>query len=134
MANPKYYNKTSAIEKGLQCETLARAYLEKQKCVFITQNFRSRFGEIDLIMEDKCSNPTTLVFVEVRYRKSQQFGGALESIDFYKQHRIIQTAQIYLLKSFSHQEYPPCRFDVILISGHLVNPCIQWIANAFECE
>jgi putative endonuclease len=59
-------------ESGRQAEDRALAYLQTQGLVLITRNFRSRRGEIDLVMRDAA----TLVFVEVRKRRSQRFGGA----------------------------------------------------------
>lgn len=88
----------------------------------ITRNYRCRFGEIDLLLQDK----ETLVFVEVRLRSSKDFGGAAASIDARKQTKLIRTAQHYLA-TLSH--IPPCRFDAVLLSspGNL-----EWVKNAFE--
>jgi len=90
----------------------------------VAQNYRSRFGEIDLIMRDGA----TLVFVEVRLRRNADFGGAAASIDARKQQRIIRTAQQYLA-ALAH--IPPCRFDAVLMDD--VQGCnTQWLKNAFE--
>ena len=110
-------------EKGSEAETLARRYLEQHGLHTVEQNVHSRFGEIDLIMREE----TTLLFVEVRYRSSQQFGGAVASIDRKKQQRLIATAQHYLQRN-PHQG--PCRFDVIAISDAPIT--IEWLKNAFE--
>ncbi len=109
--------------RGLQAEQWAADYLQRQGLKLVTQNYRSRFGEIDLIMHDK----TTLVFVEVRQRSHAGFGGAAASIDTHKQQRLIRTAHIYLAQ-LGHT--PACRFDVMLMddkSGHNA----EWIKNAF---
>jgi len=109
---------------GAQAEQWAAQHLQQQGLKAIAQNYRGRFGEIDLIMQDGIS----LVFVEVRLRKNKNFGGAAGSIDARKQHRIIRTAQQYLA-ALDH--IPPCRFDVVLMddtSGHN----LQWIRNAFD--
>lgn len=75
-------------------------------------------------MQDKAS----LVFVEVRYRKNRQFGGAAASVTPRKQQRILVAAQHYLL---SLNETPACRFDVVAIDeGH----DIQWIQHAFDAS
>lgn len=109
---------------GAQAEQWAAQYLIQQGIKPVAQNYRSRFGEIDLIMQDGAA----LVFIEVRLRRNEDFGGAAASIDTRKQQRIIRTAQQYLA-SLTH--IPPCRFDVVLMDdaqGHHV----QWIRNAFD--
>ena len=110
---------------GNRAEKLAHKYLRKQGLKSLTQNYHCRFGEIDLIMLDK----DYLVFVEVRYRKSQNFGGALESIDQFKQTKLRRTAHSYLLKTNNND--CPCRFDILCLSGNLNRPEIDWIQNAF---
>ena len=109
---------------GAQAEQWAAQHLQQQGLKPIAQNCRGRFGEIDLIMQDGPS----LVFIEVRLRRSADFGGAAASIDSRKQQRIIRTAQQYLA-GLNH--IPPCRFDVVLMDdpqGHNV----QWLRNAFD--
>ena len=106
---------------GVLAERQAAQYLQQQGLNPVVQNYRSRFGEIDLIMRDG----TTLVFVEVRLRRNADFGGAAASIDERKQQRIIRTAQQYLA-GLAH--IPPCRFDAVLLDGNGV----QWLKNAFE--
>ncbi len=109
---------------GQQAERWAAHYLQQQGLQLITQNYHSRFGEIDLIMKEK----NGLVFVEVRQRSHSDYGGAIASIDCHKQHRLILAAQYYLMKL---GRTPPCRFDVVLMD----NPQglnVQWIKNAFD--
>jgi putative endonuclease len=109
---------------GAQAEQWAAQHLQQQGLKPIAQNYRGRFGEIDLIMQDGPS----LVFIEVRLRRNPDFGGAAASIDSRKQQRIIRTAQQYLA-GLNH--IPPCRFDVVLMDdaqGHNV----QWLRNAFD--
>ena len=77
---------------GNAAEQLATEYLQAQGLRLLTRNYRSRFGEIDLIMQDG----KTVVFIEVRLRKSQNFGGAEASITSSKQHKIVMTAEYYL--------------------------------------
>jgi putative endonuclease len=77
---------------GAQAEIWAARHLQHHGLKPIAQNYRGRFGEIDLIMQDGPS----LVFIEVRLRRNQDFGGAAASIDSRKQQRIIRTAQQYL--------------------------------------
>ena len=102
----------SSNDIGSHAEDLALQYIQQQGLAVVERNYHCRRGEIDLIMLEN----TTLVFVEVRYRKSAQFGGALESVNHAKQKRIIHTAQHFL------QQHPPshfsCRFDVIAITSN----------------
>ncbi len=109
---------------GTQAESLAAHYLLQQGLILVVQNYRSRFGEIDLIMQDG----TTLVFVEVRLRSNSDFGGAAASIDTRKQQRIIHTAQQYLATLV---RTPPCRFDAVLLGGDQ-GENMQWLKNAFD--
>ena len=111
-----------STSKGQQAEKHALAYLEKYGLKLITQNFHSRRGEIDLIMEDE----NTLVFVEVRYRKSAKYGSAIESVNAQKQKRIIHTAQYYIQQNTG--SYSAYRFDVIGINPNNIN----WIKDAFQ--
>jgi len=108
--------------KGEQEEQKACEYLQAQGLQLITQNFSCKMGEIDLIMKDAHS----LVFVEVRYRRNQHFGGAAASITRNKQRKIIRTALFY------QQKYAPkscMRFDVIAIEG---DNKLQWFPSAFN--
>jgi len=112
-------------EQGRKAEQVARKLLEARQMKFIDNNYHCRYGEIDLIMLDN----NTLVFVEVRYRKNQQFGGAIESITNSKQNKIRLTASHYLQKSNSKKN---ARFDVVLLSSLTDNSQINWIKSAFE--
>lgn len=109
---------------GSLAEQSAEKYLQRQGLELIARNFRSRFGEIDLIMQDKSS----LVFVEVRLRSNPGYGGAAASIDAHKQRRIIRAAQQYLA-GLAH--IPPCRFDAVLMDG-AQGENLQWLKNAFD--
>lgn len=82
-------------------------------------------GEIDLIMRDG----DTLVFVEVRQRKSDRFGGAMASVTPAKQRRIVQAARAYLMRM---PNPPPCRFDVVALTGEGPEVQVDWIRAAFD--
>ena len=82
--------------------------------------------EIDLIMQDD----NVLVFIEVRYRKSDYFGSGAETVDSRKQKKLILSAKHYLSKQSKHDQ--ACRFDVISLSGSLQTGRIEWIPNAFD--
>ena len=106
---------------------MARRYLEHQGLEFQLANFLCKTGEIDLIMQAA----DTLVFVEVRYRHEQDHGSPLETVTYAKQRKLIRTASYFLQQQFGNR-WPPCRFDVVGISGSLDHaPRIEWIQNAF---
>ncbi len=112
---------------GTHMEELAYQYLIARGYQARARNFHCKFGEIDLIME---SPHHEIVFVEVRYRKSNQFGSATASITASKQRKIAQTAIYYLQCHQLNDE--PCRFDVIAVSGNQDKPTLQWITDAFQ--
>ena len=93
---------------GAWGEEQAAAFLRKKRYTILAAGYRSRFGEIDLIV----SNRKFLAFVEVKLRKSAQFAKALEYVDRRKQDRIRTTAQCYLAQ---HPTQLQPRFDVIEI-------------------
>jgi len=110
---------------GNRAEKLAYQFLKKQGLKLVQKNYHCRFGEIDIIMLDS----DYLVFVEVRHRKSKQFGGALESVDDRKQRKLRHSAEHYL-KRYKKTD-SPCRFDILCVNGDLNKPQIDWIRNAF---
>lgn len=113
--------------KGKWAEKTALVFLQKQGLVLIEKNYRTRSGEIDLIMQDN----NTIAFIEVRYRSSDSYVKAVETIDRRKCERIIRTSQHYLLTCHQPGGFT-CRFDVITITGDRKSPEIGWIKNAFD--
>lgn len=111
---------------GAHWEKAAESYLRDRGLKLLHRNFSSRFGEIDLIMEDE----QTVVFIEVKYRKNNQHGSGAEAVTFHKQDRISRTASWYLTKH-PHRADQFCRFDVISIEPKIVDQGINWIRNAF---
>jgi putative endonuclease len=74
----------------------------------------------------------TLVFVEVRMRRSERFGGAEGSVDAFKRRRLVRAAQHFLLQHYgSGGRTPPCRFDVITADGDGIR---DWIRDAFGTD
>ena len=114
---------TQAI--GSQAEQKAESFLRKQNLKFITRNYRCKYGEIDLIMQDQAS----LVFVEVRYRDQASHGSGLETITRSKKSKLIKTATCYLIEK-NLWEKVPCRFDVISLDA-AENAEMIWIQDAF---
>lgn len=109
------------LTTGEQAEQRALAHLQAQGLRWVASNFRCRFGELDLLMQDQ----QTLVVVEVRYRKSDHYGTALESVTATKQARIIAATQVYLA---ANRVTSAVRFDVVALSG---DGRLQWVKNAF---
>ncbi|NOZ10682.1 MAG: YraN family protein [Gammaproteobacteria bacterium] len=113
--------------QGQLAEKQGYRFLRHQGLRLLKRNYSSRYGEIDLIMEDG----DTVVFVEVRYRNSTRYGGSIESIDRHKQRKLRHTAE-YFLQTQRRYSTRPCRFDVIAIGPDKQgNPRVQWIPNAF---
>lgn len=108
-------------QRGNQAERKAQQFLRRQGLRHVDTNYRCQGGEIDLIMRDA----DTLVFVEVRLRTHQGFGGALASIGYKKQQRLQRAAQHYLQR---YKWHGPCRFDAVGLDGQ---DRIEWVRNAF---
>ncbi len=100
--------------------------MRSQGLKLLQRNFSSRFGEIDLIMEDQ----NTLVFIEVKYRARSDHGSGADAVTPHKQGRISRTAGWYLAKNPRRAEQF-CRFDVISIQPGKKEQGINWIRNAF---
>lgn len=108
-------------QSGRDGEDAALAYLLGQGLALVERNFRTKTGEIDLIMKEG----ETLVFVEVRKRSQKGFGGAAASVTPAKRQRLIRTAQFYLQQ---RQNLPSCRFDVVAIDGER----LSWLKNVID--
>ena len=115
-------------QRGKWGESIALEYLNKKSYETVTTGFRSRFGEIDLIVKNK----EYLVFAEVKTRKNANFAYAREYVSKDKQRKIIATANYWL--AVRPTKLQP-RFDVIEVyanDGELtVSPVINHIENAF---
>ncbi len=110
--------------QGNNAENMACHYLQSKGLLLLQQNFNCQVGEIDLIMQDT----EEIVFVEVRSR-NKNIIETLESVDLYKQKKIIKAANYYLQKKKWHDNVN-CRFDVIGINLQQ----IEWIKNAFYAD
>lgn len=118
----------STRAQGAAAEAVALRFLQARGLTPVSANYAVRgghAGEIDLVMRDGA----TLVFVEVRQRKTQRFGGALGSITATKQRRIVQAARAYLMRMATP---PPCRFDVVAITGVGAQAQVEWVRAAFD--
>jgi putative endonuclease len=113
--------KAAHLIRGESAEEQAHQFLINKGLKPICRNYRCKQGELDLIMTDQ----QTLVIIEVRFRKTDQYGSAVESVTRAKQSRIIAATHTYLS---SQKADKPVRFDVVAISG---NGNVEWIQNAF---
>lgn len=122
--------KAEHLKQGEDAETACCSYLISHGLKLVDRNFSCRLGEIDIIMHDN----NMLVFVEVRFRKNNNFGGGLESITLSKQNKLRKTAEFYLQQN---NKYKNARFDVVSMSANMQtrqnrqNYSFDWIKNAF---
>lgn len=112
---------------GKKGEAQARKHLKKQGYRILEQNYRCRFGEVDLIAEhDGC-----LVFVEVKTRSGLAFGRPSEAVTRHKQQQISKVALDYMSKKGLRDQ--PARFDVVaILKRDDLPPTIEIIPAAFE--
>jgi putative endonuclease len=111
----------SKSSAGERYEREAEALLTANGLTLVARNWLCRFGEIDLIMRDGA----TLVFIEVRQRNSQRFGGAAASIGREKQSRIERAVELYLSRL---PVTPACRIDAVLFEA---SSAPRWLRNIF---
>ena len=119
----------SARAGGYRAEQRVARWLEQQGVEIMAQNYRTRLGEIDLILREDGS----IAITEIRQRRSTQFGGAAASITLAKQQRLMRLAQLWLQQ---HPEFrnATLRFDAIVIDGTPEAGEIRWIRRAFSAE
>ncbi|MEN3261667.1 YraN family protein [Sodalis endosymbiont of Spalangia cameroni] len=122
-ARPTHSGAVSGRSRGAQAERFARRRLEQAGLRFVAANMQVRGGEIDLIMREGI----TWVFVEVRYRRSDTFGTAAESVTARKRRRLLRAAQVWLAQRGASFDTSACRFDIIAITGSRV----EWLKDAF---
>ena len=111
-----------AAARGAAAEAAAAQMLAARGLRVIERNFRVKGGEIDLV----CRDGDTTVFVEVRLRTRQDYGGAAASITATKQARLILAARHWLARKGE----TPCRFDAVLSDGK----SLEWIRDAFQAN
>ncbi|WP_180682310.1 YraN family protein [Tepidicella baoligensis] len=121
----------STRQRGDAAEDRALAFLQARGLRLLRRHFHTPGrggGEIDLVMQ---AADGTVVFVEVRQRRSRVHGGAAASVGGVKQRRLIFAARHYLSRLPS---MPPCRFDVVAIQGEGGDEEIEWIEAAFTAD
>ncbi len=121
--------KASAMENfrrlGAFYEDRAARLLEERGYRILEKNYRCRIGEIDLIARDG----RTLVFIEVKYRRTDSFGRPEEAVDARKQRTICRAADYYRMEH-RIEEFCPCRFDVAVFLGEEM----RLLRNAFPYQ
>ena len=111
--------------KGQYYEQLALDYLLQQGLTLVCCNFQCKAGEIDLVMRQN----QQLVFIEVKYRASNSYGGALAAVTVAKQQKLLRAVRWYLQQHGGQDQ--PCRIDVLAIEGR--EPFhYNWLQNAFS--
>ena len=114
------------LSLGKHGEELACRELRRRGYAILARRYRTRWGEIDVVARDG----DTLVFVEVKTRRSTGFGGPVAAVNVEKQRRLINMARSYL-RCLPGPE-PPCRFDVVgVIVTPGSRPVLEVIENAF---
>ena len=115
--------------RGDAVETAALGFLQRHGLRLLARKAQARGGELDLVMQDGAM----LVFVEVRYRGSDAFGGGAASVDAPKRRRLVRAAQRFLL-DHPHFAELPCRFDVVEAAGDPDAPRLHWLRDAFRAD
>lgn len=115
--------RTPKQRAGAAAEDAAERHLCAAGCRVLARNARYREGELDLVVRER----DVVVFVEVRLRTSERYGGALASVDVYKQKRLARAAHRWLAEHCG-ERWPACRFDVVTVDG---SGTIDWIRDAF---
>jgi putative endonuclease len=111
---------------GAQSESLAARLLKQRGYTILETNYRTPLGEIDIIARDR----GTIVFVEVKARRSLGFGGPKWAVTPKKQRKISMVA-LYYLKT-TRQSQAKARFDVVAIRSRVEPPQVEIIQNAFD--
>lgn len=116
------------MKRGAWGEAAAAAFLQAQGYTILARNFRTRWGEIDLVASDA----KYLAFVEVKTRRSDHFAPACAAVDAAKQHRLVLTAEGWLAAHPTGNLQP--RFDVVEVYGAEGGPActIRHLKNAFD--
>ena len=114
-------NKVQNRAKGFVGERMAQNYVNKLGYEILAINYKTNYGEIDIIAKDR----EVIVFIEVKYRKTLRYGRPSEAVTDFKQHKIRSVAQGYLIKNRLLNSY--VRFDVLEIVDNEIN----YILNAF---
>mgnify|MGYP001764877382 CR=1 FL=1 len=112
---------------GYASEQLAEQFLLAKGYRILERNLRTSLGELDLVAEDG----QVVVFVEVKGRTTEAFGGALFAVNHRKREKLVKVASQYLAQR--HWSERPCRFDIVLVQGQPApQQQIEHLQNAFD--
>lgn len=128
-ATVQRYQCKDSLQRGSCAELQAAQYLQNRGWQVLERNFRTRSGEIDLIV----TSLTIVAFVEVRYRQSITFGTPEETVTRSKRRKVVMAAIKYLQ---SHQWLlrKQIRFDVISITDGENSQQVLHLENAFQAD
>ena len=116
----------SRIVFGQTGEDLACRELERRGYAILARRYRVRGGELDIVAREG----STVVFVEVKARRTRAFGDAAEAVGFVKRRRITQLAQDFIARH--RLTNCPFRFDVVTIHLNEGRPVLEVLRNAFD--
>lgn len=107
-------DKTNNVARGRAIEMKVKAYLEQQGLTFITNNYYTRFGEIDLVFRDGL----VWIFVEVKFRQSAQYGLAEDAFTKQKRQRLTKAIQFFVAQYNINLQHHDHRIDLFAINGN----------------
>ncbi len=119
-------SESAKIQTGKLGEELAVQYLKREGYRIVETNYRCPFGEVDVVAREGGG----IVFVEVKSRRSDQYGAPQTAVGKKKQETISKIAQYYLKEK--HLQNCPARFDVVAVRIMPGGSRIELIRNAFE--
>jgi putative endonuclease len=123
--------------RGALVEAAARQHLLDAGLRLLACNVNYRIGELDLVMLDRDREGDVVVFVEVRYRADDDFGGGAASVDRGKRRKLLRAAELFLMRSpllKTRRNDASCRFDVVDARGDPAQPRLHWIRDAFRAD
>ncbi len=117
----------AAQHLGREAEATAARFLRRKGYTILDRNLRVGRGELDIVAR----RGETLIFVEVKARRTGRYGGASHAVTARKERQLVQLAAQYLAEH--HLEHHPCRFDVLLYHAAAPGaPILEHIEHAFE--
>jgi putative endonuclease len=124
------FQPTDRVSLGKSGEDYACRELQRRGYAILARRFRTRAGELDIVALDG----ETLVFIEVKARRSTRYGLPVEAVGWHKQRRLIRMAAEYVLAK--HVYRSSCRFDVVSVhfGADGLRPRIEILKNAFEAR
>ncbi|MFN8737714.1 MAG: YraN family protein [Betaproteobacteria bacterium] len=137
LRRPPLAARTPKQRAGAAAEEAAVRLLQQHGCTIVARNARFREGELDIVAREG----ELILFVEVRRRRDNRFGGAGASVDHFKRRRLLRAAQHFLLQNYGDGiapwrrrgagGWPACRFDVVTADDQGVT---EWIRDAFQAD